>query len=110
MSFPEIGRLMGNKNHSTVILACAKINRILDEDGTVRWIKPSGDKEAELRPIIEELEEQLGLTGQEAVRPLRSSAQRGAATAKKQEPPVTPAGGSHSFTPATGSPPGQRLL
>jgi len=60
MSYPEIGRLIGNKNHSTVILACAKMNRILEEDGTVRWNTPAGEKQPKLRPLIGELEEQLG--------------------------------------------------
>lgn len=63
MSFPEIGRLMGNKNHSTVILACAKMNKILQEDGNVRWNTPSGEKHMRLRSLIEKLEEQLGLNG-----------------------------------------------
>jgi chromosomal replication initiator protein len=61
MSFPEIGRLMGNKNHSTVILACAKLNKILNRDGEVRWTSAAGDKAAPLRPLIGKLEEQLGL-------------------------------------------------
>jgi hypothetical protein len=63
MSFPEIGRQMGNKNHSTVILACAKMNRILDADAEVRWNSPSGEKRVPLRPLIAELEDQLGLGG-----------------------------------------------
>lgn len=62
MSYPEIGRLMGNKNHSTVILARAKLDRILQQDGNVRWNTPAGEKQMKLKPLISELEEQLGLS------------------------------------------------
>ena len=34
MSFPEIGRFMGNKNHSTVILAERRIKKMLDAGKT----------------------------------------------------------------------------
>ncbi|MCB9849552.1 MAG: chromosomal replication initiator protein DnaA [Phycisphaerales bacterium] len=61
MSFPEIGRFMGNKNHSTVILACRRIHKLLDSDEPVRWNTPAGLKERCLRPIVGELEEQLAL-------------------------------------------------
>jgi chromosomal replication initiator protein len=61
MSFPEIGRFMGNKNHSTVILACRRISQILDKDEPARWMTPSGVKERSLRTIVAELEEQLAL-------------------------------------------------
>ncbi|HRX87008.1 MAG TPA: chromosomal replication initiator protein DnaA [Phycisphaerae bacterium] len=61
MSFPEIGRFMGNKNHSTVILACRRISQMLDKDEAARWITPGGIKERNLREIIAGLEEQLAL-------------------------------------------------
>ena len=60
MSFPEIGRFLGNKNHSTVILACKKLERILSEDGAVCWSTSAGRQEAQLNGILTELEEQLG--------------------------------------------------
>ncbi|MCH7527114.1 MAG: chromosomal replication initiator protein DnaA [Planctomycetes bacterium] len=60
MSFPEIGRFMGNKNHSTVLLACRRINKIREADETVRWITGGGEKEMNLRAVLSELEEQLG--------------------------------------------------
>lgn len=66
MSYPEIGRLMGNKNHSTVILARAKMDRILQADANVRWNTPTGEKRTKLRPIIRELEEQLDLPSDES--------------------------------------------
>jgi chromosomal replication initiator protein len=61
MSFPEIGRFMGNKNHSTVILACRRIGKLIDGDEPVRWISPAGQKEGDLQSIVAELEEQLAL-------------------------------------------------
>jgi chromosomal replication initiator protein len=60
MSFPEIGRFLGNKNHSTVILACKKLDRVLAENGTVCWSTSAGRRQAPLSEILTELEEQLG--------------------------------------------------
>ncbi len=60
MSFPEIGRFMGNKNHSTVLLACRRIGQVVQEDGTVRWITGRGEHEKRVREVFSELEEQLG--------------------------------------------------
>ena len=58
MSFPEIGRFMGNKNHSTVILASRRISRMLQADEAVRWMTPEGQKEQNLAVLVEELEQQ----------------------------------------------------
>jgi chromosomal replication initiator protein len=58
MSFPEIGRFMGNKNHSTVILANRRISKILQGNETVRWMTPAGQKEQNLATLMDELEEQ----------------------------------------------------
>ena len=60
MSFPEIGRFMGNKNHSTVILANRRISKKIQEESRVRWLTPAGQKEQSLVTIVEELEEQFG--------------------------------------------------
>ena len=59
MSYPEIGRHMGNKNHSTVILANRRVARLISEDSIVCWMTPSGGKEAPIRQLMEELEGQL---------------------------------------------------
>jgi len=59
MSFPEIGRFMGNKNHSTVILACRRIARVLEEEGAVCWLTPTGKDEMPLAALLSRLEEQL---------------------------------------------------
>jgi chromosomal replication initiator protein len=60
MSFPEIGRFMGNKDHSTVILASRRIQRLLDADQTVRWMTPSGESSRRITELMEELEGQVG--------------------------------------------------
>ena len=58
MSFPEIGRFMGNKNHSTVILACRRISKLLQDNAMARWMTPAGQKEQNLAVLVDELEEQ----------------------------------------------------
>lgn len=58
MSFPEIGRFMGNKNHSTVILANRRISKMLQANENVRWMTPAGQKEQNLAELIDELEQQ----------------------------------------------------
>lgn len=59
MSFPEIGRYLGNKNHSTVILACRRISRMLKDNATVTWNTAGGLQENNLGTVIAELEEQF---------------------------------------------------
>ncbi len=59
MSYPEIGRHMGNKNHSTVILANRRSARLISEEQIVRWMTPGGEKEAPIRQLMEDLESQL---------------------------------------------------
>ncbi len=57
MSFPEIGRFMGNKNHSTVILASRRISKILQAGAAVSWMTPEGLKEQDLGTLVAALEE-----------------------------------------------------
>jgi chromosomal replication initiator protein len=59
MSFPEIARHMGNKNHTTVILACRRIRHMLDEDAGARWMTPAGERQMKLATLIHDLEVQL---------------------------------------------------
>ena len=57
MSFPEIGRFMGNKNHATVILACRKIQTFLkDKDQSIRWETASGRAEMRIGIMLDKLE------------------------------------------------------
>jgi len=55
MSYPEIGKLMGNKNHATVILACRKIQGLLKGNSEVKWIGPSGNRIARANDILDKL-------------------------------------------------------
>jgi chromosomal replication initiator protein len=57
MSFPEIGRCMGNKNHATVILACRKIEDFLKQNMELIWQGPAGNKIAKARDILKKLQE-----------------------------------------------------
>jgi chromosomal replication initiation ATPase DnaA len=59
MSFPEIGRLMGNKNHATVILACRRIEEILKSNSNANWQSPNGNKVAPSREILAQLEQTI---------------------------------------------------
>lgn len=63
LSFPEIGRMMGNKNHTTVLLACRRMNNLLSEDAVVSWPSASGMQTRKLSEIIHGQEEQLGCNG-----------------------------------------------
>ena len=59
MSFPEIGRFMGNKNHTTVILACRRIEKLRVENRQARWLTPMGVRTGQVSLIIPELEAQF---------------------------------------------------
>ncbi len=60
MSFPEIGRYMGNKNHATVILACRKIETYLSDNAKpLSWDTPDGKQEMMLKPLLDKLEESI---------------------------------------------------
>jgi len=59
MSFPEIGRLLGNKNHATVILACRKIDDFLKRDAVVNWPGPAGNRVSKATAILNKLEESI---------------------------------------------------
>ncbi len=59
MSYPEIGRLMGNKNHATVILANRKIQDLIKNNSTVNWKGPNGNKVAYARDIADKLKQSI---------------------------------------------------
>lgn len=59
LSYPQIGRYMGNKNHATVILACRRIAKILADDMVVRWPTPTCRKSMRLSEVLEQLEAQI---------------------------------------------------
>ncbi len=59
MSSSEIGRYMGNKNHATVLVACKKIEELLQGDAEVNWEGPHGNKIAKARTVLAHLEENI---------------------------------------------------
>jgi chromosomal replication initiator protein len=59
MSFPEIGKHMGNKNHSTVVLACQKIEGQLTSKEQICWSAGQSLMTKPLSGVIEEIEGQM---------------------------------------------------
>lgn len=59
MSFPEIARSMGNRDHTTVLHACRRMDKLLETDAGVTWRGAGGPQTLKLRAIIEDREEQL---------------------------------------------------
>ena len=59
MSSSEIGRVMGNKNHATVLLACKKIDGLLQNNSELNWKGPSGNKTSKARAILAQLEKDI---------------------------------------------------
>lgn len=58
LSFPEIGRLMGKKNHSTVLLACRRIGQMIGDGTAVSWTSAGGPRCKNIRTIVEDIEAQ----------------------------------------------------
>lgn len=59
MSFPEIGKVMGNKNHATVILACRKIEKALEQNAPLRWRSPTGFRSVPAKELLDRLMEKI---------------------------------------------------
>ncbi len=59
MSFPEIGRAMGNKNHSTVVMAVQRVEQMVAGDAAASWKTPHGARECLVRQLLCEVEEKL---------------------------------------------------
>ncbi len=59
MSSSEIGRVMGNKNHATVLLACKRIEELMEKNGELRWQGPTGTKVSETRTVYAQLEKDI---------------------------------------------------
>ena len=59
MSSSEVGRYMGGKNHATVLVACKKIEEMLERDAEVCWDGPNGNKVAKARAILSQLEDNI---------------------------------------------------
>jgi chromosomal replication initiator protein len=59
MSFPEIGKTLGNKNHATVILACRKIEQALETNQRLKWKSSGGFRNVPAKDVLQELTEQI---------------------------------------------------
>ena len=59
MSSSEIGRVMGNKNHATVLLACKKIEDMIHRDVEVHWQSDAGNRICKAKTILSQLEETI---------------------------------------------------
>ncbi len=58
MSFPEIGRFMG-KNHSSVVLACQRMEAFLQSGDEVKWQTPMGTKSLPAPKLLAMLTDQF---------------------------------------------------
>lgn len=59
MSSSEIGRVMGNKNHATVLLACKKIEELMKKNGELSWHGPTGNRISKARTVFAQLEKSI---------------------------------------------------
>jgi len=59
MSFPEIGKYLGNKNHSTVVLACQKVEQQLATQDDITWDANGKAQSGKLAAVIADLEQHL---------------------------------------------------
>ena len=59
MSFPEIGRAMGGKNHATAILACRKIENCLKDNEILKWRCQNGWRNVAAKDVLDALIEKI---------------------------------------------------
>jgi len=59
MSSLEVGRLMGKKNHATVLFACKKVEDLIKRDAQVYWNSPEGNRAVKARNILDMLEKDI---------------------------------------------------
>jgi len=59
MSFPEIGRAMGGKNHATAILACRKIEKHLKDNDDLKWRVHNGWRNVASKDVLDALVEKI---------------------------------------------------
>jgi chromosomal replication initiator protein len=59
MSSSEIGRLLGDKNHATVLVGCKKIEEHIAANSRLNWQGPAGNRVCNAKAILEELESRI---------------------------------------------------
>jgi len=47
------------KNHSSVVLAVQRMEKLLSEDGELKWMTPMGAKTMKARKLLSMLDEQI---------------------------------------------------
>ncbi len=57
LSYPEIGQRMGNRNHSTVISACRRIDTAVTQNEKMVWSGPLGERTEEAAELVQRLED-----------------------------------------------------
>lgn len=59
MSYPEIGRALGDKNHATVILACRKIDDHLKTNRELKWRCRTGCRLVRAKDVLDALTQKI---------------------------------------------------
>jgi chromosomal replication initiator protein len=59
LSFPEIGRMMGGKNHTTVMAACNRTQQMLDAGDSVTVDDGTAKRQMTVVEIVEAIEDRL---------------------------------------------------
>jgi chromosomal replication initiator protein len=59
MSSSEIGRLLGNKNHATVLVACKKVEEQIAQNAQLNWQGAAGNRVSQAKTILEQLEKNI---------------------------------------------------
>jgi hypothetical protein len=59
MSSSEIGRLLGDKNHATVLVGCKKIEEHIAANNQLNWQGPAGNRVCNAKAILEDLESRI---------------------------------------------------
>jgi chromosomal replication initiator protein len=59
MSSSEIGRLLGDKNHATVLVACKKVEDYISRDTQLNWQSTAGNRVCQAGAILEQLEKNI---------------------------------------------------
>ena len=59
MSFPEIGKCLGNKNHATVLMACRKVDDLVTRNADITWDGPGGNRVAKARTVLAQIQDAL---------------------------------------------------
>jgi chromosomal replication initiator protein len=59
MSFPEIGRLLGGKNHTTVLAACRRVDEMLERNEQAEWHQAGALRRMKVDDLLGAIEDRL---------------------------------------------------